>query len=480
MDWLIRIPTQSTLKKMKLNKDQQHAFDAILEAAASRQGQTLLLEGPAGTGKTAVMGAVLREYIRRNPKATNPNCNMWGVQLPGKLCVAAMSHKAKGELANSLARENITNHPVITCDQLLKARPVVDPVTREKVPHRQQLPLDSTYEFIVIDETSMLSQQYYDWLLEWKHDWQTIVFVGDRAQLAPVQDGKLAKVFTQCDQILNLSQVMRHQGCILSVCNTIRTYGKGCPSFSSAKDDKGEVVVFDSEDEFCQALYEEAAKDHNMKVVCHTNANVRKINDTIHKLRNPGVDAPFVRDEHVMSARAIETPDQEHPVVPSSMDMQIVDCVAASLDLGMAQAEHLLGMSALQALLGSDGAVDVYRCHKVQAIYEGNIVEFFVSDHHKGEQKRYEATQSLLKEIADDRTKHNATRQALNRYINWREKHFASVHLSTGMTIHKSQGSSFLNVWVYPDIPKRNSEATTKLAYVACSRATKRLTLCNV
>ena len=464
---------------MKLNKGQQAAFEAILDAAESRDGQTLLLEGAAGTGKTAVIGAVLREYIQRNPQATNPNRNMWNAQLPGKLCVAAMSHKAKGELANSLAREGITDHPVITCDQLLKARPVMDPVTREKKPQRQQLPLDSTYELIVIDETSMLSQRYYDWLLEWKHDWQTIVFIGDRAQLPPVQDGKLATVFTDCDQTLKLSQVMRHQGVILDVCKNVRTYGKGFPKFTASKDDEGEVVVFESEDDFCQALYKEAEKDHDIKVVCHTNANVRKINDTIHKLRNPGVDVPFVKDEHVMSARAIEHPEVEHPIVPSSMDMKVVDCVPVKLDLGMAQAEHLLGMNALQALLGPDGEDDIYRCHKVQAIFEEKIVEFYVSDHHKGEQKRFEDTQNLLKSVADDRTKHNAVRQALNRYIVWREKHFAAVHLSTGMTIHKSQGSSFQNVWVYPDIPKRNSEASNKLAYVACSRAKKRLTLCN-
>ena len=149
---------------MDLNQGQQAAFSGISQAVEDNDGLTILLQGPAGTGKTAVLGRILQNYIANNPKATNPGFDQWGRQLPGQLCVAAMSHKAKGEVARSLANFGITDHPIITCDQLLKARPVTDPQTRQKVTMRQQLPLEATYKFIVIDEVSMMSQQYFDWI----------------------------------------------------------------------------------------------------------------------------------------------------------------------------------------------------------------------------------------------------------------------------------------------------------------------------
>ena len=213
-----------------------------------------------------------------------------------------MSHKAKGELAKAMAQEGLDDHPVITCDQLLKARPQVCYQTRQKTTMRQQVPLDYNYKFIVIDEVSMMSEQYYRWLLEWKHAYQTILFIGDRAQLPPVQDAALCGVFTECDETYQLTEVMRHDGCILDVCNKVRRYKVGYPKWTPACDSRGEVRVIDGEQEFLDKLYDAAEADPDLKVVCHTNSNVHKINNEIHARRNPGVSLPFVRGEHIMSA----------------------------------------------------------------------------------------------------------------------------------------------------------------------------------
>ena len=464
---------------MDLNEGQKAAYKGISDAVYDNDGLTILLQGPAGTGKTAVLGRILQGYMQSTEGATNPGFDQYGRQLPGKLCVAAMSHKAKGEVARSLANYGITDHPIITCDQLLKARPVVDPDTRKKVTMRQQMPLDPTYRFIVIDEVSMMNQQYFDWLLEWKHDWQTILFIGDKAQLPPVSDGNLCKVFTDCDLTFDLTQVMRHEGCILDACNQVRKFGVGFPRLKAAKDDQGEVRVFNNKEEYLERLYQAAEADLDLTVVCHTNANVHMVNNEIHKRRYRGVDLPFVSGEHVMAARAIEHPSSSHPLVPSSMDMKVVNCEPARLDLGLLAPHDLQGLEAVRSLLGTDGDTDVYRCHRVTAEFNAQDVSFYVFNHHQGEKKKFEATQELLKSYADDRSRVSSLRQALNRFILWREKHFASVHLSTAMTIHKAQGSSFERVWVFPDIPKRNTKASNQLAYVACSRAKRQLVLCE-
>lgn len=464
---------------MDLNAGQAAAFTGISDAVSDNDGLNILLQGPAGTGKTAVLGRILQDFIKNVPGATNPGVDQWGRQLPGKLCVAAMSHKAKGEVAASLAKYGVVDHPIITCDQLLKARPVTDPQTRQKVTMRQQVPLEASYQFIVIDEVSMMSEQYFQWLLQWKNDWQTILFLGDRAQLPPVADGKLCSAFTDCDLTFNLTEVMRHDGCILDACKKVRTWGVGYPSLKAAQDDDGEVVVYGNKKEYLEALYAAAEADPHLKVVCHTNRNVHMVNNEIHKRRNPGVEVPFVQGEHVMAARAVEDPCGSHPLVPSSMDMTVLGCEPVRLNLGLQVADHILGMQAVRALLGTDGDEDIYRCHKVYADFGGKDVDFFVFNNHQGEKKNFDATQEYLKGFADDLSRDESIRKALNQFILWREKHFASVHLSTAMTIHKSQGSSFDRVWVFPDIPKRNNKASNALAYVAVSRAKKQLVVCN-
>jgi ATP-dependent exoDNAse (exonuclease V) alpha subunit len=273
---------------------------------------------------------------------------------------------------------------------------------------------------------------------------------------------------------------MRHDGVVLDACNKIRKYGVGYPKLDCEWDKNGEVVAYDDKEEFLEEMYEALEKDSEVKVVCYTNNNVHKVNNEVHKRRNPGCDLPFVEGEHIMSARAIQQPGLNRVLCPSSMDMKVLECYADQLDLGMkAASERILGMQAVRALLGTEGDHDVYRCHCVGAEYDGYGILFHVFNNHKGEEKRFQMTQEFLKGYADDRTRDRDIRQALNRYINWREDHFASVHLSTAMTVHKSQGSSFKEVWVYPDIPNRNDKMSNSLAYVAASRAKKRLVVCN-
>ena len=137
-----------------------------------------------------------------------------------------------------------------------------------------------------------------------------------------------------------------------------------------------------------------------------------------------------------------------------------------------------MDMRPIREILGSEGDEDIYNCHVVTANYAGEEVGFYVFNHHRGDEKRFKATQDYLKGFADHRDRGPSEKKLINAFILWRDAHFASVHLSTAMTIHKSQGSSFNNVWVYPDIPKYPNRDNNKLAYVACSRAERMLNLC--
>jgi exodeoxyribonuclease V len=89
---------------------------------------------------------------------------------------------------------------------------------------------------------------------------------------------------------------------------------------------------------------------------------------------------------------------------------------------------------------------------------------------HESEQQRF---QRELQRLAD--------------YKQWqdfwrlKQQRFANLNYSYALTIHKSQGSTFANVFV--DLPNlmrdRNLKERNQLLYVAVTRAAKRLFICQ-
>ena len=64
------VETDSIHSKMDLNVGQQAALKGIKDVMFNEIGSTLLLQGPAGTGKTAVLGQILQQYIAAEPEAS--------------------------------------------------------------------------------------------------------------------------------------------------------------------------------------------------------------------------------------------------------------------------------------------------------------------------------------------------------------------------------------------------------------------------
>ena len=57
--------------------------------------------------------------------------------------------------------------------------------------------LDIGVQVVVLDETSMLDQRLYEFLMDAICLWQTVIFVGDSEQIPPVADGRLCGAFPE-------------------------------------------------------------------------------------------------------------------------------------------------------------------------------------------------------------------------------------------------------------------------------------------
>ena len=141
-------------------------------------GQTFFtLAGYAGTGKSTIIKKILDDYH-------------WGV------VVSAPTHKAKKVIINTTGEDGQTLHallglrPDVNLDEFNPNSPVFNPIALPKI---------CDYNFVIIDEASMINQELYDLIQEkTKHSRTKVLYMGDPAQIPPVGE-KESVVFNQTD-----------------------------------------------------------------------------------------------------------------------------------------------------------------------------------------------------------------------------------------------------------------------------------------
>jgi len=135
------------------------------------------LAGYAGTGKSSIIKKTLDTYRR-------------GV------AVSAPTHKAKKVISNTTGKDGQTLHallglrPDLDLENFNPNNPKFNPIAIPKI---------ADYNFVVIDEASMINQELYDLIIDKTQNTKTkVLFMGDPAQIPPV--GEKASVVFQQDQ----------------------------------------------------------------------------------------------------------------------------------------------------------------------------------------------------------------------------------------------------------------------------------------
>ena len=263
------------------NAQQVDALNAMSDFIKSDE-TSMTLSGYAGTGKTSLM-----EMIAKKCRANYKN-----------VVFCASTNKAAAVLNDKVKKAGFEAK---TLNKIFGIQVEIDPdskeydarKTRNKI-NEDALLKQGIYSgtTVIIDEASMINEENYNTINMMAKDFGLkIIYVGDSAQLAPVKEKDISKVFRNGDgKVITLTQVERtDDNAILKEATDLRN-GKPL-SGESSFNAKGEGVAYVSPQnrESINSILSHYAKElknnpNAFRVLAYTNAAVAKYNQQIRHL----------------------------------------------------------------------------------------------------------------------------------------------------------------------------------------------------
>lgn len=258
---------------IKLDDSQRKALSGIKTFVTDHTGtNTMSLTGNAGSGKTVLLGFLIRWLERKNISYR----------------LAAPTHKA------ALVLKANTSQPVMTLHKLLSMSPKIDILNLDlnqllfkSVPNPPAIPAKG---LVIVDEASMISKDLFECLVKKCQQADSkILFVGDPAQLLPVKDGVQSPALC-VDNTVHL-EVNHRQGDETSLLNLLQHLRDE----SVEADQLGnwaskDMIVHPNALDFTNAYMDSirgAIKQHDVlaaKIAAYTNTRVGLYNALIHKM----------------------------------------------------------------------------------------------------------------------------------------------------------------------------------------------------
>ena len=463
-----------------LTADQQAAAAAFAGwLGAPADGTPFVLSGYAGTGKTFLSSQLLA-----------------GVEASG-LCwtVVAPTHKAVGVLRGQLAAAGLsptwfpsTIHRLLR----LKLRRQGD---RERCEETEQTALALEHlGLVLIDEASMVDSQLLEISLRCAHPFRTrLVFVGDPAQLPPVGEASSPVFAMGRAATAELREVVRHQGPVLRLAQGIREQALPCsapPPLPPVRAAAGQVAVLPRRQwlEQAQAALRRSAETDNpdlARILCYTNRSLEQLVPIARRaLHGTMADQLAVLPGEVLITRAAvmapacrqgeEMAEEPDMVLGSNRELVVRDVQPERTDLadfGLAAADLagdlLLPAMAVPVIDTLTATVDVG---------EGSLQLRLLPPLGSVARASLDGVLARLRSAARAQEK-GAAKALWRRFFLLRDA-FASLGPAAVLTVHRSQGSTFGEVFVDADVfwPK-DPLLRRQLVYVAVSRARSAVTL---
>ena len=258
---------------MKWSEEQQKAIDKLIDFVNNDE-QVLVLTGYAGTGKTSVMN----EFVQYLDSTKGE----------GYFQLCAPTHKAKLVLRQATGGYNVT-----TVHSLLSLSPNLnifnldyDDLKFESggmgaIPYRG---------LIIVDEASMISDDLYDLLIDYCIDRKCkVVFIGDIAQLRPVDNEDVSKVFNNPNTV-KLTHIFRQneENALLPILSDLREECK--TKFDYVEGKEGSLVPYKDAKSFMEGAVHlikmaMGSKNPNLvKIIAYTNNRVNAFNKCVRRM----------------------------------------------------------------------------------------------------------------------------------------------------------------------------------------------------
>lgn len=460
-----------TKPSIKLTSAQCDAIDSIIDDIKLPYARPVLC-GYAGTGKTVTTAALVTRLIYKNKRVV----------------VATPTHKARAQVERALKAYGAKDFEAVTIHRLLGLKRVRDFTTGKETfepdpnpnatnmlnqtkawfPEIGKITYTRQVDVVIIDETSMLGTELYKYLLN-ELGPRPAVFVGDDRQLLPIKESQVCAAFTEATSTYRLTEVMRHDGAILNLATATRQLDVGRAVFTSAVGGDTEVIAYNSREQWLAALLkytdsEDSKSDPDFcRVLAWTNAAVEDMNMRIHKNRYGNYADEFVEGMICVTADAIPQPNKTIPLLNSTVDVLVVS---------VEPAERMFDLD----LLDTDGDPWPVWHLEVQVVgAETGYITFDVLQ--KEAQPRWRERLKELATTAKQEKENDKRKTAWKNYFNFRDS-VGKLQPASALTIHKSQGSTFSNVFLHwsIDSPRaKQLKLQNQLAYVGITRASHTL-----
>ncbi|WP_269622768.1 ATP-dependent DNA helicase [Prochlorococcus marinus] len=456
------------INKQKLTFDQNKAlekFNIWLDEKPS--SNIFILSGYAGSGKTFLARKFLKIVESR------------------KICwtVAAPTHKAVGVLRKALDKEQInptwypaTIHRLLRLKLKRKGNLEVCEKTDKTLKALDQLGM------VLIDEASMLESNLLEIVISCAKSFNTrLVFVGDPAQLPPIGES-VSPVFSIIRATKShLNEVVRHQGSVLKLANLIKEKDFPCsapPCFSLGKPNSGVIGSLDQTTWLEQAklaLKESTAKNDpdSVRILCYTNRYLERLTPHARRALHGKLadEMPVLPGEVLISRRAVmslaslksnEKLEEPGILLGSNTEMIVEDVNNEKFYLPDNE-------------LGGDLGFDIPEINSLVAkvrvsnnIFLIRLMPEIGSNSRVVLDKLMNQLSNLAKKLSKKESRH-----IWKNFFYLRDS-FAFVGPASVLTVHRSQGSTFEEVYIASDVFWAREDSLRKhLLYVAVSRASK-------